>query len=257
MMLLTKTSPQTTVQAHQCGLWFCLQSYKVTVKNGTVNRSVISEWSKTDFTPKGSLFYDNYYFVDIPAEMNAKGDARYSVPSDAVKTLRAFMDKLTVGRASQVAGALTYDTDWIQAMEAAVTQDRDLSGWISKLAHSLTNDIQLTGLVRPEDGNLDYAGKAYIMAPHVEVDWYWVAYPVSLMMITFLYLIQTVWRTARNQVCAWKGDSLPVSDSCLEFVVSSLSFSGPGKHETVLSDVFFSDPVYSSCVPLEEIDSQP
>ncbi|KAI0452341.1 hypothetical protein F5B21DRAFT_506358 [Xylaria acuta] len=185
---LARKTPQdnSVAQAYQCGLWFCLRSYNVTVTNGLVDRSVTAEWSKSDFVPKSSDLHDEYVFLDIPPEMNANQHTRYSVPSDSLKTLKSFMDKLARGNASQVAGALTYDSDWIQAIEAATG---NLSGWISRLALSLTNEIQLTGTVRP-GGNSEYSGTAYIMAPHVEVNWYW--------------------RTAHDQVCAWKTDSLPM-----------------------------------------------
>ncbi|KAI1752198.1 hypothetical protein F4782DRAFT_547139 [Xylaria castorea] len=167
-----KTPRNNVVQASTCGLWFCLRSYNVTVTNGLVDRSMTVEWSKSNFVPKSSALHDEYVFLDIPPEMNAKQHTRYS---------------LTLGNASQVAGALTYDSDWIQAIEAATG---NLSGWISRLALSLTNEIQLTGTVRP-GGTSEYSGMAYVMAPHVEVNWYWVAYPISLMIFAFLYLMQT------------------------------------------------------------------
>ncbi|KAI1129247.1 hypothetical protein F5Y10DRAFT_276934 [Nemania abortiva] len=181
-----KTPQDNIVQAHQCGLWFCIRSYNMTIMNGVANRSVTAEWSKSDFVSKGSANSDEYVFRDIPSQMNAKEHARYSVPSDSLETLRAFMDKLTLGNASHVAGAVSYDSDWVQAIEAAAG---DLSSWISRLALSLTNEIRLTGTVRP-NGNSEYGGTAYIMAPHLKVNWYW--------------------RTAHDQVCAWKTDSLPM-----------------------------------------------
>ncbi|KAI0431531.1 hypothetical protein F5Y09DRAFT_304356 [Xylaria sp. FL1042] len=189
IMSSEKAHQDNKVQAYQCALWFCLKSYNLTVTDGVVYRSVTVEWSKSDLAPKSSAHYDEYVFLDIPPEMNAKQNTRYSVPSGSLDTLRAFMDKLTLGNASQVAGTMIYDTDWIQAMETAASLD--LSGWISRLALSLTNNIQLTGTVRP-GRNSDYSGTAYIMAPRVEVNWYWVAYPVSLMILAFVYLMQTV-----------------------------------------------------------------
>ncbi|KAJ2975798.1 hypothetical protein NUW58_g8257 [Xylaria curta] len=188
MMSSAKTPRDNTVRAYQCGLWFCLRGYDVVVTNGIVKRSVAVEWTKSDLVPKSSSHYDDYVFLDIPTKMNVKEHTRYSVPSDSLKTLRQFMDKLTLGNASQVAGAITYDTDWVQAMEAATG---DLPGWISRVTLSLTNDIQLTGTVRP-NGNSKYSGTAYTMAPYIKVNWYWVAYPVSLMVFAFLYLMQTV-----------------------------------------------------------------
>ncbi|KAI8631042.1 hypothetical protein F5Y19DRAFT_463416 [Xylariaceae sp. FL1651] len=161
--------------------------YAVTVTNGIVNRSVTAEWAKSYFAPENSAHYDEYVFMNIPSEMNARDYTRYSVPLDSLETLKAFMDKLMLGNVSQMAGTVNYDTDWIQAMEDAT---KDLSGWISRLTLSLTKDIQLTGTVRP-NGNFEYSGATYIMAPHVKVNWYWVIYPISLMIFAFLYLMQT------------------------------------------------------------------
>ncbi|KAI1273050.1 hypothetical protein F5Y07DRAFT_391530 [Xylaria sp. FL0933] len=189
IMLSEKASQDNQVRAYQCGLWFCLKSYNLTVTDGVVNRSVTVEWSKSDFTPKSSAHDDEYVFLDIPPEMNANRHTRYSVPLDALDTLRTFMDKLTLGNAFQVADDMIYDTDWIEALEVAARLD--LSGWISRLALSLTNNIQLTGMVRP-GRNSDYSGTAYIMAPYVEVNWYLVAYPLSLMVLAFVYLVQTM-----------------------------------------------------------------
>ncbi|KAI2638562.1 hypothetical protein GGS21DRAFT_488654 [Xylaria nigripes] len=184
IMSAAKTTLGTDVQAHQCGLWFCLRSYNVTVMNGIANRSVTAEWSKSEATSGA----DEYVFQDIPAEMNVLNRTRYSVPLESIHTLKTFINKLTIGNASQLAGIVSYDTDWIQAIEAA---SKDLNGWISRFALSLTNHIQLTGTVRP-DGNVGYGGTAYIMTSHVKVNWYWVAYPVSLMFFAFMYLLQTV-----------------------------------------------------------------
>lgn len=188
IMSLAKTPRDITLHAHQCGLWFCVRTYNVTVTDGIVDRVVTVEWSKSDLVSKSSARLDEYVFRDIPPQMNAKEYARYTVPSDSLETLKAFMDKLMLGNASRAAGAVRYDSDWIQAIEAA---SHDLSGWVSRLALSLTKDIQLTGTVRP-NGSSEYSGTAYIMAPHVEVNWYWVAYPVSLMIFAFLYLMETV-----------------------------------------------------------------
>lgn len=188
IMSSAKTPRDITVRAHQCGLWFCVQSYNVTVMDGIVDRVVMMEWSKSELVPKGSARFAEYIFQDIPLQMNAKELARYTVPSDSLETLKAFMDKLMLGNVSRVAGTVSYGSDWIQAIEAA---SQDLSEWMSRLALSLTKDIQLTGTVRP-GGNSEYSGTAYIMAPHVEVNWYWVAYPVSLMIFAFLYLMETV-----------------------------------------------------------------
>ncbi|RYP89762.1 hypothetical protein DL770_004104 [Monosporascus sp. CRB-9-2] len=38
----------------------------------------------------------------------------------------------------------------------------------------------------------------------------WVIYPMAMVLLAFCYLTQTVWRTAHDQFCARKGESLPM-----------------------------------------------
>ncbi|KAK5632638.1 hypothetical protein RRF57_008352 [Xylaria bambusicola] len=184
-IMSAENSPQNNkVQAYQCGLWFCLKSYNATVTTGIQDRFVTIEWSKSEL----SAHADEYFFVDIPPEMKVQQYAHYSVPLGSLWTLRAFIDKLTLGnaRGSQAANVVVHDTDWIQAIEAATKAD--LSVWISRFAHSLTQHIQLTGTVQPSR-NSDYNGMAYVMASHVVVNWYWVVYPISLMFLAFIYFM--------------------------------------------------------------------
>ncbi|KAI1089881.1 hypothetical protein F5B19DRAFT_504354 [Rostrohypoxylon terebratum] len=182
-------------QAHECALWFCLQSFNVSVTNGIQTSTVISSWSKTDFSAENSARSDELTFVDIPPNLYA---------------LKTFIDVIMAGNASGPAGAIEHSSDWIEAVRNAAP---NLDSWIARLALSMTNEIRRTGTlstVPDTNGTLRYAGIAYVTSTHVRVNWYWVIYPFTLMFLAFCYLAQTVWRTARDQVCAWKGDSLPM-----------------------------------------------
>ncbi|KAI1638987.1 hypothetical protein F4809DRAFT_648931 [Biscogniauxia mediterranea] len=181
-------------------------SSKIMVTNGVQNGSVLANWSKTDFALQSSAHFDEYVFVDIPSELHVNNQTRYSVSSESIGALRSFMATIMWGNASQIAGVVDYSSDWVQAMQNATI---DLAGWMSRLSLSMTNDVRVSGTFDTTK-MLDYSGTAYVLASHVDVNWYWIVYPMILMVLTFCYLAQTVWRTARDQVCAWKGDSLPM-----------------------------------------------
>ncbi|CAJ2500554.1 Uu.00g034070.m01.CDS01 [Anthostomella pinea] len=206
LMSVTTTSKETRVEAYECALWVCLQSYNTTVTNGIKTSSVIAKWSKAEFVPESSAHFDEYVFQDIPPELNADNYTRYSVPSDSLEALRDFMNAIMWGNASEVAGVVDYSSDWVQAMQNATS---DLPDWMNRLTLSLTNNVRLSGTFDTTKA-LYYSGTAYIMASHVDVNWYWVLYPMTLMVFGILCLVITVWRTAHDQVCAWKGDSLPM-----------------------------------------------
>jgi hypothetical protein len=209
VLSVSKSRNSALVEAYQCALWFCLKSYNMTVANGKQSTTNYGNWSKVEFSPASSSHNDEYHFIDIPAEINAIPSTRYSVPVDSITVLESFMASKMIGNSSNIDGHADYSSDWILAMQ---NSSSDLSTWIERLVLSMTNDIRTSGDLDPNSrGNqYHYAGSAYGQAPHVQVNWFWVAYPVSLMVLAFLYLIQTVWRTARDHVSAWKGDSLPM-----------------------------------------------
>ncbi|KAI1459469.1 hypothetical protein F4805DRAFT_466079 [Annulohypoxylon moriforme] len=214
---VSQTSLETKVQAHECALWFCLQSFNVTVANGIQTTTVLSNWSKTNLPTEDNPRFDELTFIDIPTNLYAHNQTHYTVPANSIQTLRTFINPLLTGNASGHTDAPQHSSDWIEAIWTATP---DLNSWISRLTLSITNDIRRTGSLNtatatstsPNNTNqtLDYAGTAYTTTSHIHINWYWVIYPLTLMVLAFLYLAQTVWRTARDQVCAWKGDSLPM-----------------------------------------------
>ncbi|KAI0008713.1 hypothetical protein F4779DRAFT_641419 [Xylariaceae sp. FL0662B] len=173
----TESSVKTSCDQKSC-------AYNVTVTNGIHNSRTIANWSKTNISTERSAHFDEYEFVDIPPELYVKNQTRFAVPTDSIEALRSFMGSLMLGNASEIGGVVDYSSDWVQAMQNATS---DLTAWIEKLSLSMTNDIRSSGTFDATK-MLEYSGNAYIMASH----------------------IQTVWRTARDQVCAWKGDSLPM-----------------------------------------------
>ncbi|KAK9777244.1 hypothetical protein SCAR479_05973 [Seiridium cardinale] len=209
IMSVSKGRDSASVEASHCALWFCLRSYDISVENGQQNTTNTGNWSKTEFSAATSAHNDEFHFIDIPTGMNANPSTRYSVPLESTEVLENFMATKMIGNSSNIDNRADYSSDWILAMQ---NSSSDLSTWMARLTLSMTNDIRISGTLDPNvRGNqYQYAGSAYIQAPHVQVNWLWVIYPLLLMVIAFLYLIQTVWRTARDHVSAWKGDSLPM-----------------------------------------------
>lgn len=186
-MSVSQTLSKPRVRAYECALWFCLQSYRVTVRNGIQNSVTIANWSKTEFSAQMGSHYNEFIFVDIPPALHADDRARYAIPIDSIEVLRTFTNSLMSGNASGIGGAVTYSSDWIEAMVDATS---DIEGWIARLSLSMTNDIRQSGIVSTNVSA--YSGTAYVMAPHVRVNWYWVVYPMTLMIMAFCYLGQTV-----------------------------------------------------------------
>lgn len=208
VLSVSKGRTETTAEAWQCAMWFCLNSYDVSVTNGQQNTTAVGTWSRTEFSAATSAHDDEFHFIDIPENMQANARTRYSVPLESIEVLQGFMTSKMIGNYSNIDNFPDYSSDWIQAMQNSTS---DMPTLMSRLTLSMTNDIRMSGALDPINGNqYEYVGAAYTQRPFVRVNWYWVIYPVVLMILAFLYLIQTVWRTARDHVSAWKGDSLPM-----------------------------------------------
>ncbi|KAH8682211.1 hypothetical protein BX600DRAFT_492281 [Xylariales sp. PMI_506] len=209
IMSLSKGVSVIEVEAYSCALWVCVKSYNTSVTEGQQHTVILGNWSQIEFAPATSAHKDEYNFINLPDDMNAYDGARFSVPTDAITVLADFMKSLTWGNASDVDGIPDYSSDWIQAMQNA---SLDLTAWMDRLSRSMSNDFRSSGGFNPSNklGQFQYTGAVYIQASYVHVNWLWMIYPLSVMLIAFLYLAQTVWRTGRDRVCAWKSDSLPM-----------------------------------------------
>ncbi|KAI0384069.1 hypothetical protein F5Y04DRAFT_248906 [Hypomontagnella monticulosa] len=165
IMSVSQMLSKTRVQAYECALWFCLKSFRVRVRGGIQNNVMLANWSKTEFSARRGSHYSEFVFVDIPPELYIQDQARYTVPTDSIKVLRSFMNSLMLGNASGIGGAVTYSSDWIEAM---VDSTSDMEGWIARLSLSMTNDIRRSGSTNADVSK--YTGTAYTMAPHVRVN---------------------------------------------------------------------------------------
>ncbi|KAI1392692.1 uncharacterized protein F4822DRAFT_425895 [Hypoxylon trugodes] len=188
IMSISQNSSGIEAQAHECALWFCLQNLNISVGNGIQQSDMLTNWSKTELSTKFDANSGEFTFVDIPPELHVRNQTRYSVPEDSIHALKNFMNSLMSGSALETAGVVKYSSDWIEAVRNATP---DLDDWVARLALSITNHIRQTG-DSDEEQTLEYVGTPYVMASHVRVNWLWIIYPLTLMVLAFCYLAQTV-----------------------------------------------------------------
>lgn len=181
---VSQTAGKARVESHECALWFCLESLNATVTNGVQDSAVIAHWPKTKYSPETNGHFDELTFVDIPPELHVHNKTRYTIPVDSVHALRGFMDSLMTGHASSIGGVVKYSSDWIEAIHSTTS---DLDNWIARLSLSMTNNIRQSGSLSDRQ-SFKYSGTAFIAASHVKVNWYWVIYPLTLMVLAFCYL---------------------------------------------------------------------
>ena len=175
------------------------------IVNGIQYQDVVAEWSKTvpfypDDTPD---IYSTYNFTDIPDYFNVAPDVFPAFTEFGTSAYSHLFDEFG-GTVNSSIGEFSYSSDIIQAVWE---NSDDLPSWIAHLALSMSNNIRLTA---PAPSNPAYTGVAYSLAPYVQVQWAWLAFPAALVLGTVIFLGATMRSTARRSVRAWKSDPLPL-----------------------------------------------
>ncbi|KAF4507618.1 hypothetical protein G6O67_004097 [Ophiocordyceps sinensis] len=219
IMTISQRATATRTTAAECALWFCLKAYSVSVADGRARQTVVAVWDESRFEAATSAHSDEHVFVSVPQGMNTQQMSRFSVSDRSLKALRSFIDSLTSGRFEHASDVINFSSDWIEAMWQATA---DLGTWMDKFSLSLTNEIREHGTIR-DPYMTNYEGNASKMANYVHVQWFWMMYPALLLVISLYYLVGTIMAGARDDVSAWKGDSLPMLFSRIDARILALS----------------------------------
>ncbi|EGO51662.1 hypothetical protein NEUTE1DRAFT_89265 [Neurospora tetrasperma FGSC 2508] len=211
MLSLVQSEDQgLSVTGTECALWFCVQSFKLLVYDGTHNETIVGNWSTTEraHVVGGNLHGAGYSFIGLPDYLNADNTTTYSVSNEAITALRSFMADITSGVVRADTNMLDYSSDWVEAMWNATN---NLEAWMESFTRAMTAEFRINGrLSNGLGGTKVYAGSATQLAPFIRVQWWWMFYPGCMLLISFYYFVRTVVISARHGVSAWKGDALPM-----------------------------------------------
>ncbi|KAK0731355.1 hypothetical protein B0H67DRAFT_69886 [Lasiosphaeris hirsuta] len=215
LSLIHPDGEDLNIAGAECALWFCIQALSLNTTEGTQSETVMANWSTTALKQGGSGAHGaEYVFVNIPSsQLNVDNGTRYAVTHEAITALRGFMTAITSGTVHADASALDYTSDWVEAMWNATTGGMDsLDRWIATFAASMTTEIRRSG--NPSSSNAGsgkrYDGSAMQLAPFIRVQWYWLAYPAFMIVLSVYFLLHTIIASARDGVSVWKSGALPM-----------------------------------------------
>ena len=217
-----------TVKAHECALWFCVQAYAISVREGKQTQSIAGNWSTVAVVHEREEEEEGeggseYVFVNMPDDLNVVNGTRYAVTRRAMAALRGLMADITAGALSVDANALGYSSDWVEAIWDATAASgisggsggisggggKGLHDWIANFAQTMAAEIRRRGSAEAASQTV-YRGSAVEMAPFIRVRWVWMLYPTVMVVLSVGYLVGTMVASARDRVAVWKGDVLPM-----------------------------------------------
>lgn len=197
--------------AHECALYFCVQTYNLTVVDGKTTTEVLSTWyNETD--PVWSAGSNGHRFLLRPSDQPAPQapklkDPIFIVYDATFNTILWFLDKTLHGtalsRTAVVAGQDRIVDDVLEALKVS----KDISVLFGNLATSLSNRIREMYV---DEADSDVRGETLVMVPHVRIQWAWLSLPALLVAVSSGFLVATMVATTRSRVPVWKNSSLAV-----------------------------------------------
>ncbi|CAG9998285.1 unnamed protein product [Clonostachys byssicola] len=211
-------TPEATLNkslAAECAVWYCLQAREVKMEMGVLTDKAADKWHKANRTNGANDPTSNVTFIDIPASFNADSKDTYGLGYMQMYGMKTYFQKTVQGNVSAdgTVGTKFSSTDYAEGLHNGFD---DLESWMDRLTRSMTNEARTNGnLTKTKndrssmDKNERYSGTALTNQAIFYVRWTWIIYPAAVVLISVLYLVLEVVRTAgMHDVRPWKDDPL-------------------------------------------------
>jgi hypothetical protein len=203
----------TSITATECGLYYCVNKYNTSIDGGVLTESLIDTWhnvSATAIDLSQGLYYDIILRPPSSFANGAENMSTYSVLRISalamldqfnMTTLPFWTGNVTVGPSLE--GEYQYGSNDLATFLYAF----DLTGMkkmIRSLATSMTVELRALGT---SDSGLA-VGTAWKDVPKTRVNWAWMSLPIILMVLTGIFLISTMVKSARQGGKLWKESAI-------------------------------------------------
>lgn len=184
--------------AFECSMFYCIGRFAASVTDGIVNQRMLASW-RNDSAQSNDT---SDLILKPPTEFTNQTDqaTTFKVSHIAAAAINTFMTRMFTGSGGTNNSGSVFSSDIIQALY----DTSNLTKRIDNLATSMTNNI------RGQDDHV--SGPAYGIAwkseTYLHVRWAWFAFPATLILISALFLLSTIYETSYRDVLIWKSSNL-------------------------------------------------
>lgn len=221
------------VNATQCVLYWCVNTYEARVSNGQLDERITDSWYSATTEWWSTRDIMNSLRIDIAPALLTSGsnNPNFTVAWLATNPLSEWLaEKLTVS--NSFAPSVSEDGQYGFGLDDAangtldstvdtlrVFRDSNVTTVFSNLAKSMTRNtrnvnwtVQTYGdnFIGPFPGVGTVNGTATYLDVQVSVRWVWLAFPAALIVLTMLFLAMTMINTAHIELAVWKSSPLPL-----------------------------------------------
>jgi hypothetical protein len=212
--------------AYECTLYWCVKNitatfyeaaYTETTLNTFTNTTPVNDpWSSFSF--KDPVFGDGVYWsyagnltIDTPSD---RGALQFGVSNTThirtMYTLDTFLPAFTTAQNATARPVMRHDL-WTVAPTLRVLpfnpwlEPRNIPGHMERMARAMSDVMRSTS----SDSHIN--GTAWDPHMYVDVRWVYITYPLSLLVLSFVFLIATIKTSAEveNEVGVWKTSTMP------------------------------------------------
>lgn len=217
----------TNVNATECVLYFCVNAYESSMKQGKLEEVLIGSWSErdpgsyADISGEGDshgtqLFdeWNNFSFYSPQRVDTIRSDLRLLIPESEIQRLDLPANVTTsFNITANAVGSLvsyvneeffTYNMSWppkyisqSPVAAQALASSPNLSGTFNNGARSLTNWMRDTS-------NTPHRGETQEWATTVGIEWQYVTAPLAAFVAGVLFCLFIFWETGRLGLPPWK-----------------------------------------------------
>ncbi|KAL4888134.1 hypothetical protein BDV59DRAFT_148904 [Aspergillus ambiguus] len=209
-------------KATQCSLYFCVNTYSVHVKDNDVHEAVVDSY----WDPKA--YYDYNLELNPPKEGNLTASP-FNIDLESANTLTNWLsDRLSYNYTSSWDCEQTFHEDPRRPEFFQPIQDLGISEVFDRIASEITVQIRKANLagfkfdIAPEfRKNLPIPGErmrgiVWTSQTQIRVQWAWIAFPISLLLLTLIFFVVTLFQSRNQRLAPWKSSTLPMLCSDLD-----------------------------------------
>lgn len=211
----------TLPTAQQCALYFCVNTYKVTVENSNVATTVLSSWTSEYGTPTvgGALEPGGFdgtkdAVLQMPKNDVGENNNTYTISAGSLANLQAWLIA-TLSGSMNTSFSEVQGTVWANDEMVVLNQTTDWDFLMGQLAKAITTYIRDPGQSKFANYVLGTASRE---ETYLHVQWHWMTLPTALVGMSILFLGGTMMKNESKHALAWKSSSLALLFHGLEGV---------------------------------------
>jgi hypothetical protein len=206
--------------AWQCALYFCINTYNVTVSNGKVQVDIVDSYhgdalsSSPPAVESQNASAENLIFIRPRSSTVKSHNATFFVRGDTITRLTDYMNHTLSGIRLAHPSRTPAPTEggphaWTNDVMEVLNKTTNVASLMDALATSMTSYIRESEQRGASAADMWQRGTNYITETYVFVRWGWMALPLGLVGASALLLLATMRRASRDYLPVWKFSALP------------------------------------------------